>query len=52
MGSRGNVGCFGAVALLIVVSMIISLIIFLVGVAAALAGLAAAGWLIARGRPR
>lgn|SRR5699024_7909346 len=47
MGSRGNVGCFGAVALLIVVSMIISLIIFLVGVAAALAGLAAAGWLIA-----
>lgn len=46
MGSRGNVGCVGAVALLIVVSMIISLIIFLVGIAAALAGLAAAGWLI------
>ncbi len=46
MGSKGNVGCFGAVALLVVVSMLISLIVFLVGVAAALAGLAAAGWLI------
>ena len=46
MGSRGNIGCFGAVALLIVVSMLISLIIFLVGVAAAVAGLAGAGWLL------
>lgn len=47
MGSRGNAGCVGAVALLVVVSMIISLIIFLVGIAAAVAGLAGAGWLIA-----
>lgn len=46
MGSKGNVGCVGVVGLLVVVSMIISLIVFLVGVAAALAGLAAAGWLI------
>lgn len=46
MGSRGNIGCFGAVALLVVVSMVISLIIFLVGVAAAVAGLVGAGWLL------
>lgn len=47
MGSRGSIGCFGVVGLLIVVSMIISLIVFLVGVAAAVAGLGAAGWLTA-----
>lgn len=46
MGSRGGVGCFGAVALLVVVSMIISLIVFLVGIAAVVAGLAGAGWLL------
>lgn len=47
MGSKGNAGCVGVIGLLVVVSMIISLIVFLVGVAAAVAGLAAAGWLIA-----
>ena len=47
MGSRGNIGCFGVGGLLIVVSMLISLIVFLVGVAAVVAGLGAAGWLIA-----
>lgn len=47
MGSRGGAGCFGVVGLLIVVSMIISLIVFLVGVAAAVVGLGAAGWLFA-----
>ena len=46
MSSKGNVGCLGIIGLLIVVSMIISLIVFLVGVAAALAGLAAGGWLL------
>ena len=46
MSSKGNVGCLGVIGLLIVVSMIISLIVFLVGVAAALAGLAAGGWLL------
>ena len=46
MGSRGNVGCFGAIALFVVVSMLISLIIFLVGLAAAVAGLVGGGWLL------
>lgn len=46
MGSKGNVGCLGVVGLLIVVSMIISFIVFLLGVAAVVAGLGAAGWMI------
>ena len=46
MGSRGNVGCFGAIALFVVVSMLISLIVFLVGLAAAVAGLVGGGWLL------
>ncbi|HHX84378.1 MAG TPA: hypothetical protein GX694_03425 [Actinomycetales bacterium] len=46
MGSRGSIGCFGVVGLMIVVSMIISLIVFLVGLAIVVAGLGAAGWLI------
>lgn len=46
MGSKGNVGCFGAVAMLVVVSMIISFIVFLLGVAAVLAAFGTAGWLL------
>lgn len=46
MGSRGNVGCFGAVAMLVVVSMVISFIVFLLGVAAVLAAFGTAGWLL------
>lgn len=46
MGSKGNVGCFGAMAILFVGAMIVSVIVFLLGVAGVLAGLGAAGWLV------
>ena len=45
MANKSSGGCLGAVALLVVVSMVISFLVFLLGVAAVVAGLGAAGWL-------